>query len=271
MVLDFTKMNGAGNDFILLDNRQQRVRLTPAQVARLCDRHRGIGADGLILLVPAPAGQADWAWEFYNSDGSTGEMCGNGARCFARFVQQLTGVRDGFSFLTGAGVIHATFQGERVTVNLTSPRDLRLNQQVTLSTGPLTIHFVNTGVPHAVLYVPDTEQVKVRELGAEIRRHPHFGPKGTNVNFVQVLGPGQIRVRTFERGVEDETLACGTGVSASALISCRVHGFRSPVKVRVRSGDLLEVSFRDEGGVFSDVRLTGPADFSFTGRVEIGP
>jgi diaminopimelate epimerase len=269
MVLDFTKMNGAGNDFVLIDNRAGKVKLSREQVVRLCDRHRGVGADGLLLLVPSASGKADWAWEFYNSDGSTGEMCGNGARCFSRFVQKLTGAANGLTFETEAGIITASFQGERVTVNLTKPSDLRLNEQLLLSVGAETIHSLNTGVPHAVLFVPDADRAMVQQLGPEIRRHPHFGPKGTNVNFVQRLGPNHIRVRTFERGVEGETLACGTGVTASALVSARLHGFTSPVKVQVQGGDQLEISFKDQAGEFNDVRLTGPAESVFEGRIEI--
>ena len=269
MVLDFTKMNGAGNDFVLLDNRARKVSLSCDQIVRLCDRHRGVGADGVMLLVPSPSGRADWAWEFYNSDGSTGEMCGNGARCFSRFVQRLTGVSGGFTFETGAGVITASFQGERVKVNLTQPRDLRLHEQVPLSAGTQTIHSLNTGVPHAVLFVPDAGKALVQQLGSEIRRHPHFGLRGTNVNFVQLLGSNRIRVRTFERGVEGETLACGTGVTAAALVSSRVHKLISPVRVHVEGGDELEVSFKETNGQFTDVRLTGPAEFVFEGRIEI--
>jgi diaminopimelate epimerase len=269
MVVEFTKMNGAGNDFIVLDNRAGLIKLTSAQVIRLCDRHRGVGADGLMLLVPARSGKADWAWDFYNSDGSPADMCGNGARCFARFVQRTVGLNRDFSFETAAGVIAASFNGDRVTVNLTKPTNLQLNQSVPLATGPATIHSLNTGVPHAVQFVPDADQAMVMLLGPEIRRHPHFGPRGTNVNFVQVLGPNHIRVRTFERGVEGETLACGTGVSAAAMISSRVHGFTSPVKVQVQGGDLLEVGFVDRNGEFGEVRLTGPADFVFTGRIEL--
>jgi len=269
MVLEFTKMNGAGNDFVLVDNRSGTVRLDPNQIVRICDRHRGVGADGLMLLVPPRNGKADWAWDFFNSDGSVAEMCGNGARCFARYVQKTAMMDRDFTFETAAGIIAASFQGDRVTVNLTKPRDLKLNESVPLSSGPATIHSLNTGVPHAVLYVPDADKAMVLQLGAEIRRHPHFGPRGTNVNFVQVLGPNHIRVRTFERGVEGETLACGTGVSASALISARVHGFTSPVKVQVQGGDQLEVSFTEQNGEFENVRLSGPADFVYTGRIEI--
>jgi diaminopimelate epimerase len=269
MVLEFTKMNGAGNDFVLIDGRAQKIRLTREQIVRLCDRHRGVGADGVMMLIPCTSGKADWAWEFYNSDGSAGEMCGNGSRCFARFVQKRTGNPRDFTFETGAGIIGAKFQGERVMVNLTAPRDLRLSEQVKLGSGVQTIHSINTGVPHAVIYVPDADKAMVAQVGPEIRHHSHFAPKGTNVNFTQVLGPNHIRVRTFERGVEGETLACGTGVTAAALVSSRVHKFASPVKVQVQGGDDLEVSFTERNGGFEDVKLTGPAEFVFEGKIEI--
>jgi len=269
MVLEFTKMNGAGNDFVMLDNRTQKVTLTRDQIVRLCDRQWGVGADGVVLLISCASGKADWAWDFYNNDGSTAEMCGNAARCFGRFVQKLTGSDRGFSFETGAGVIAVAFQGERATVSLTQPKELKLNEQVALSAGTQTVHSLNTGVPHAVLFVPDADQAMVQDLGQEIRRHPHFAPKGTNVNFVQPLGPGSIRVRTYERGVEGETLACGTGLTASALITAKLHKFSSPVKVQVQGGDELEVSFKQDNGDFTDVRLSGPADFVFEGKIEL--
>jgi diaminopimelate epimerase len=236
---------------------------------RLCHRQRGIGADGLFLLVPNVSGKAEWSWEFYNSDGSTAEMCGNGARCFARFVQSVAGTRQQTSFETGAGVITAKFNGARVTVDLTVPKDLRLHEIVPTSSAKLTVHSLNTGVPHAVLFVPDADQAMVLQLGAELRSHPHFAPKGTNVNFVQVLAPRHIRVRTYERGVEGETLACGTGVAASALVAARVHQFPSPVNVQVQGGDTLEVSWSEAGQAFSEVKLTGPADFVYKGTIEL--
>lgn len=269
MIVRFTKMNGAGNDFVLIDNRQGSIRLRSEDIVRICHRQRGVGADGIMLLVPPRTGKADWAWDFFNNDGSTAEMCGNGARCFARYVQREAGTNGRFTFETGAGIITASFQGERVTINLTDPKDLRLNEQVKLASGPATIHSLNTGVPHAVMFVPDADQAMVQNLGAEIRYHEHFKPRGTNVNFVQLLGPQSIRVRTYERGVEGETLACGTGVTASALIAARLHGFGSPVQVKVQGGDLLEVSFKTNGDAFKDVHLTGPADFVFDGQIEL--
>jgi len=155
MLLEFTKMNGAGNDFVLVDNRARKIKLSTDQIVKVCHRQRGVGADGVMLLIPCESGKADWAWEFYNSDGSTAEMCGNGARCFARYVEKLTGSNRPITFETVAGVIGASFHGERVTVTLTKPKDLRLDEKVALSSGTQTIHSLNTGVPHAVLFVPD--------------------------------------------------------------------------------------------------------------------
>ena len=269
MLVQFTKMNGAGNDFVLIDSRARKLKLEGPQIARICDRHAGVGADGLIVLLPCASGRADWAWDFYNSDGGSAEMCGNGARCFARFARRLTGAKNDITFETRAGIITASFQGERVTVGLTPPKDLRLHQTVSLRGGKTTLHSVDTGVPHAVMFVPDADRAMVQSLGAEIRGHAHFAPRGTNVNFVQLRGAGAIRVRTYERGVEGETLACGTGVAAAALISAELHQLASPVRVQAQGGDWLEVSFEKNDGQFANVRLAGPADFVFEGEIAV--
>lgn len=271
MRLDFVKMNGAGNDFILIDDRPGQIRLDADAVQRLCHRQRGIGADGLFLLRHCTSGRADWAWEFFNSDGSTAEMCGNGARCFARFTARLTGGGDGLSFETGAGVIRARIDEThgRVTVTLTDPRAMRLNERIDVDGSDTTLHSCNTGVPHAVIYVNDADAAMVQATGRAVRMHPHFAPRGTNVNFVEVLRPNAIRVRTYERGVEGETLACGTGVTAAALVSAEVRQFVSPVRVQVAGGDWLEVAFQRRDGEYSNVQLTGPADFVFEGHIDI--
>jgi diaminopimelate epimerase len=269
MLMDFVKMNGAGNDFVLVDNRSRQIRLTADQVVRLCHRQRGVGADGVVLLVPCVSGKAQWAWDFFNSDGSVAEMCGNASRCFARFIQQLTGTPGPITFETIAGVIGAQFRGEQVSIQLTDPRDWALGLQTPLSDGAQTVHFVNTGVPHAVVFVPDVDMVPLQKWGSEIRFHEAFKPKGTNANFVQVLGPGKIRVRTYERGVEGETLACGTGVTAAALAAARVYDFPSPVTVLVQGGDTLEVSFDRDGDRFGRTTLTGPAEFVFAGSINL--
>ena len=269
MRISFTKMNGAGNDFILIDNRSLGLTLNSQQVAALCDRHAGIGADGLMLLEESQTSKADWSWKFYNSDGSDAEMCGNGARCFAAFVKQLTHASDGLSFDTMAGVISASFDQSNVTVNLTEPGPMDLDRSIDIKGSEMLVHSVNTGVPHAVVFVEDADQCMVNDLGAGVRYHEHFAPKGTNVNFVQILKPGRIRVRTYERGVEGETLACGTGVTAASLVAAKIYQFTTPVEVQVKSGDRLQVSFDQENGTFSNVRLSGPADFVFTGEINL--
>ncbi len=260
-------MNGAGNDFVVVDNRDNHMSLSRDQVAQLCHRQRGVGADGLILLLESK-GETDWAWDFYNADGSNAEMCGNGARCFARFIKRITGGGNEPSFQTDCGIIRAKINGESVTINLTDPQGLSMDETIFTSIGETSVHSLNTGVPHGVLIVDNADQAMVEKLGSEIRHHDHFAPAGTNVNFVEVLGPGHIRVRTFERGV-GETLGCGTGVAASGMIAAHLNDWSSPVKVDVFGGDTLNVDFKRYGDCFSDVLLTGPAEFVYEGTVEV--
>ncbi len=268
-MLEFTKMNGAGNDFVMVDNRDGGLVLTRQQIARLCDRHRGVGADGLLAVEAAQAG-ADVRMRYYNADGGEAEMCGNGARCFARFVNRLLGgQRESVRFETVAGIISATTTGEQVCLAMSRPQGLECGLELAAEGTEWTVHSLNTGVPHAVVAVEDLETVPVRRWGAALRHHAHFQPKGTNANFMQVLAPGRIAIRTYERGVEDETLACGTGMVACALIHHLLSGAPAPVKVMVRGGDTLEVGFSAKDGSFDAVTLTGPADFVFDGRVDI--
>lgn len=267
-MLSFTKMNGAGNDFVVIDNRDGSSALDREVIARLCDRHRGIGADGL-LAVEKPQNGADFRMRYYNADGGEAEMCGNGARCFGRFAARLSGATERVSFETIAGVITARLLGDRVQLAMSEPKALALGARVTAAGQPITVHFLNTGVPHAVVPVEDLAAVDVVKLGAAIRWHEHFAPKGTNANFIQTLDVQTLGIRTYERGVEGETLACGTGVVASALIHHLLSGAASPIGVRVQGGDVLQVGFRREGDGFRDVTLTGPADFVFEGRVAI--
>ena len=269
MTLTFHKMNGAGNDFVMLDNRDLSLQLSQAQIAQLCDRHRGIGADGLLLVEPAEAG-GDFKMRYYNADGGEAEMCGNGARCFGRFLRFLHDNKlDSVRFETLAGMISAEFEGDQVRINMSEPFDLKLNQQLTVADSLLTVHSVNTGVPHAVVMVDDLDNTDVCKLGAGLRYHEAFAPKGTNANFVQVLGGGKLRIRTYERGVEDETLACGTGMVACALIHHQLTAAAAPISVRVQGGDTLAVGFSqaEAAAAYRDVTLFGPADFVFTGEI----
>ncbi|XP_065177923.1 diaminopimelate epimerase-like [Sycon ciliatum] len=263
-------MNGAGNDFILIDNRTRSILLSKEQVQRLCHRQRGIGADGLLLLETNLTGKADWSWKFYNSDGEMAEMCGNGARCFAAFIRKVIHCSSPTSIETLAGVIHASFDGDDVTIALTEPERLALHQQISLLASNLTYHFLNTGVPHTVVFVDDADQAMVHEIGRQIRNHDVFSPGGTNVDFVQILRPGLIRVRTYERGVEGETLACGTGVAAAAIVTALVQKVTPPISVQVQGGETLSVDFtQTDVASVHNVLLTGPATFVFTGEITI--
>ena len=267
-MLRFTKMNGAGNDFVLLDNRRGEIQLEREQIARICDRHRGVGADGILLLEKAANG-ADFRMRYYNADGGEAEMCGNGARCFARYAYKVAGAAGQISFETPAGVIGAELHGESVTLQMSEPQDLRLSISLSGVTDYESIHFINSGVPHVVVPVPRIEDIDVRRDGAAIRRHAMFSPKGTNVNFLEKRGPSSIAIRTYERGVEDETLACGTGVVASALIFSATEKTEGPISVLVRGGSELQVGFQRNGAEFRGVTLTGPAEFVFEGTIEL--
>lgn len=258
--IPFHKMQGSGNDFILIDNRKNilKGRDLSAFAKTVCDRHFSVGADGLIVLIPPSSkGVADFKWRFYNSDGSEAEMCGNGARCAARFAYIKKIAPRNMAFETLAGLIHAKVRGDRVDVQLTPPRDLRLNISVPLTAGPRTGHYINTGVPHIVYFSDDLDSEDVGSIGAETRWHELFKPAGANVNFVQVTGPDSLRIRTYERGVEAETLACGTGAVASAIISGLLGRVSPPVEVLPKSGERLIVAFKKNGTEVRDVHLEG--------------
>jgi len=267
-MLRFTKMNGAGNDFVLIDNRLGVHKFSRGQIAFLCDRHRGVGADG-VLLVEAPAGKSDFRMRYYNSDGGEAEMCGNGARCFTRFVNNITGAFSPLRFETPAGIIEAQTDGELVKLAMGSPHDLVLRRTLDIGGVKLSTHSLNTGVPHVVTFVDDIESTPVQHWGAQIRYHPAFQPSGTNANFIKEFEPGKIAIRTYERGVEAETLACGTGVTAAGLIYAALNDATSPVRLLARGGDWLEVGFRRTETGLEDVTLKGPATFVFEGSIEI--
>jgi diaminopimelate epimerase len=267
-MLRFTKMNGAGNDFVMLDNRAGDIELSVEQVARICDRHRGVGADGILLLEKATNG-ADFRMRYYNSDGGEAEMCGNGARCFARFAHKVARAPEKVSFETPAGIIGAQLNGELVTLNMSDPTDLRINMPLQVEGEETVVHYINSGVPHVVVPVSRVDVVHVSTQGAAIRRHEMFSPKGANVNFLEKRGSQNIAIRTYERGVENETLACGTGVVASALIFAATENVDGPIRVLVRGGNELQVGFKRDGRNFRDVTLTGPAEFVFEGTIEV--
>lgn len=269
MRLKFTKMHGAGNDFVMVGNLDGSVRLTAEQIAHLCHRRFGVGGDGLVLLEKAPSKEVDAQMIYFNADGSRADMCGNAARCFTAFaLAHEMGNPMGLKFRTDAGDLVSRAMGSQYTVEMTPASDLRLNFTLDLSTGPALLHFANTGVPHVVKFVPKVEEVDIVAEGSELRYHEEFSPRGANVNFARVNGNG-VMVRTYERGVEDETLACGTGVAAVAIVAHLVHKVAKPVHLKVAGGDTLSVDFRLEGDSIEKVALTGPATVVYSGIIEI--
>jgi diaminopimelate epimerase len=265
--IPFYKMSGAGNDFIIIDNRQKIV--TDADltgfISKVCRRKMSAGADGLILIEPSDT--CDFRWRFFNSDGSPAEMCGNGARCAARFayVNGITGTT--LSFETEAGVVSAQIDNDRVKVKMPDPSNLKLSYPLELSGCSLDISSINTGVPHVIVMVEQIDDVDVVVLGREIRFHQTFAPAGTNVNFVYRHKENEIQIRTYERGVEDETLACGTGAIASAIVSACQFQMSSPIDVKTRSGEYLRIYFNKKDGRFYQIYMEGDARIIYTGEL----
>jgi diaminopimelate epimerase len=266
--LPFAKLSGSGNDFLLLDGRRGELDGfdLPELARRACARHTGVGADGLIVIQGS--GVADFGWQFFNSDGSRAEMCGNGGRCAARYAF-LQGIAPAsMRFETAAGIIAARVEGARVTIQLTPPRDFREGLLLEVEGMEYQASFVNTGVPHTVLLFNDAGLVDVASHGRFIRFHPAFAPAGTNVNFVSVAGEGEIRVRTYERGVEGETLACGTGAVASAYVAWRRGLVAPPVRAVTSGGEVLTVHLRETGdGGPPEVLLEGATTLICRGEI----
>lgn len=260
----FSKYSGCGNDFILIDNRLQRFFPDRACILRLCSRQGGIGADGLILLEPSR--KADYRMRIFNADGGEAEMCGNGIRCLIAFIRELGGVSKHYRIETMHSLLQTAIQGEKISVEMPKPQDIRWSMQLDAH----SLHFLNTGVPHAVLFVDDLNDDKWMALAPSIRRHGAFGTAGTNVNFASLTPSGNVLVRTYERGVEGETLACGTGATATALAAAKCYRLPSPVRVLPRSNEPLEISFSWEGSREDEsptqVEMAGPAKFNFRGE-----
>ncbi|UCG11199.1 MAG: diaminopimelate epimerase [Deltaproteobacteria bacterium] len=266
----FYKMSGSGNDFILIDNRAGIIQPeVAADVARrLCQRKLSVGADGLILIETDH--EVDFCWQFFNADGSSAEMCGNGGRCVARLANLLGICGPSLAFRTRAGILRAEVLGSRVKLQMPVPEDLRLDEILELDTRTVTAHFVNTGVPHVVLVLnseTDLEEVEVQNQGRKIRYHSHYGPAGTNVNFVAVTGSRTLANRTYERGVENETLACGTGATAAALVAAAKGLVDAPVVVYTRSGEILTVYFNSGQPLPEEVYMEGEATVVYQGQL----
>ncbi len=261
MKIPFTKMHGAGNDFIVVDDRALTFPVDDQTfIERVCARRTGVGCDGIILLQPSDS--ADLKMRFINPDGNEVGMCGNGARCFARLAFDLGAAPEKMAIETGAGIVRAEVLGDQIRLTLTDPSDWRMGLDVGLEQ---PVDFVNTGVEHAVVRVDDLDGLDLPKLGSGIRHHELFVPAGTNANFVKVEADGTLSLRTYERGVEAETLACGTGATAAALVAARQGWVQLPVAVHCAGGYDLTIDSGDGG-----TTLSGGATTVFEGEVEYG-
>jgi diaminopimelate epimerase len=269
-VVRFWKLEGAGNDFLGLYGRAGGFKLKRQQIADLCDRRRGVGADGVLVVEKPKVRGADFRMRYYNSDGGEAEMCGNGARCFALLARAVSGRKGNeLRVQTQAGLVTLQIRGQEVQVSMTEPTRLRLGRKLVVAGRKLAVDFLNTGVPHAVVFVRSVRSIDVAKQGRAIRYHSAFAPSGTNVNFVEIGRGNRIHVRTYERGVEGETLACGTGVVAASILSNLRRGLRSPILVTTRGGDHLRVGFSMVNGQARKVTLQGPARIVYTGVIHV--
>jgi len=259
--INFTKMVASGNDFVVLGFSGSRVLGLKRLAQRLCDRKYGVGADGLLILEKSKI--ADIKMRIFNADGSEAEMCGNGARCVSLWLKSKF-----IKIETRAGIIEARVSGDNAKIKLTDPKDIKLNLPIKVNNRTVRVNFINTGVPHAVIFVEGLDKIDVANLGNQIRYHKRFAPCGTNVDFVEVLNNNAIKVRTYERGVEDETLACGTGAVASALVmsyKLQVMSYNK-ISVQTKGGEILKVYFEKIKNKFENVWLEGKAMIAYKGE-----
>lgn len=267
--IDFVKMSGSGNDFILIDNRRDIVGKNRSRVARrICERKVLIGADGLILIERSRS--QNFRMRIFNPDGSEPEMCGNGVRCAALFAKMKRIAPSKMRIQTKAGEIRAEIKDRSVRVSMTLPRDIKIDYPLRFEGREFEVSSINTGVPHVVIFTTDLEKIDVGEMGRKIRFHKAYAPQGTNVNFINFTSTNCISIRTYERGVESETLACGTGATASAVISGLKDLVKSPVRVKTAGGEELIIHFsRNNSGSIDSIALEGKAEVIYKGKVSI--
>ena len=269
--IPFMKFSGAGNDFVIINNLENLVDSTDTNfVKKVCERRMSVGADGVLLVEKADGigtGSVDFRMRYFNADGGEVETCGNGARCISRFAYLNGIVTEKMRFLTNAGVYESEIVGDNVKVRMSQPTDIRLNVPLQLKDGVHTVGFANSGVPHVVFFVDDLDGTNVFDMGQQTRYHADFKPAGTNANFIRIQSSERLEIRTYERGVEDETLACGTGSIASAIVSAALGKVTSPVSVKTASGVVLKIHFDMSDGEPKNVYLEGDARVIYAGEL----
>lgn len=256
MYIKFTKMQGTGNDFVIIDQfGQDKFDLSTEQVHLLCDRKFGIGADGLMIL--RDHSEADFEMIYYNSDGNLSSMCGNGARCIVKLAYDHRYISEETKFLAPDGIHVATVDADKIYLGMSDVHDYASAND---------IFVLDTGSPHYITFVTGLDGLNVKESGSDIRYSPTYRENGINVNFVEMLSEDSFSIRTYERGVEDETLSCGTGVTAAAIASCiKNQNDVKHWKIKTKGGD-LEVSFVQQERTFNNIKLMGPAEIVFEGK-----
>jgi diaminopimelate epimerase len=263
--MNFYKMSGTGNDFVLLDNRNKNFSEGLSQlVSKLCHRRNGVGADGVLLLESSA--RADFRMRYLNADGGEVSFCGNGGRCIAWFAHNIGAVPDKMTFEAGDGLHRAEVKCSLVKLSMKDPSDFKLNFVLDLGSKGYSASYADTGVPHVVIPVMELQDFPVAETGRKIRRHQMFEPAGTNANFIELLDQHHLIIRTYERGVEDETLACGTGATAAAVISGLQGRAASPVECLTHGGETLTVHFKKEDDRITEVFLEGAVSLVFKGE-----
>ncbi len=267
--IPFMKLSGAGNDFVIINNLNNIVDSADTQfknfVSKVCQRRMSVGADGVLLVEDSD--DVDFRMRYFNADGGEVETCGNGARCISKFAFLHGIVSEKMRFLTNAGIYEAEVVGDNVKVGMSDPTDIRINVPLKLDDGKHTVGFANTGVPHVVFFVEDLKDTDVFDMGQQTRYHNDFKPEGTNANFIHIHSEELLEIRTYERGVENETLACGTGSIASAIVSASLGKVQSPVSVKTASGVILIIHFDLMNDEPKNVYLEGDARVIFAGEL----
>ncbi len=265
--IQFYKMVASGNDFIVMDNRKRVIHDLKSFAGRVCQPHTGVGADGILVIEPPISKNADFFLRIVNSDGSEAEACGNGYRCVGLYAHEILEYPKTMNLETLAGNIHVEIKKSTIKVRMAEPKNYEPGVDIPINGRTLTMDFIDTGVPHVVIFSEGLLEIPVFELGRQIRYHERFRPKGTNVNFAEVTSPNRLRIRTYERGVENETLACGTGSVAAAICSVLTNRTKRPVEVETKSGEALKICFDLDQGKPTHVYLEGSAEFVYEGKL----
>ena len=263
--IEFTKMVASGNDFVVIGSAfSSQLSVLRSLAKKLCDRKYGIGADGLLVLEKSRI--ADIKMRIFNADGSEAEMCGNGARCVALYWSSVKRHTSHVKIETRSGVIESQINADNVKIKLTGPKNIKLDIPIKVNKRNLKVNLIDTGVPHAIIFVEGIDEIHVVEIGNKVRNHKEFYPRGTNADFVEAISKDTIAIRTYERGVEDETLACGTGSVAAALIFALKTKQNNIVRVLTKSGEILKVYFDKDNNKFTNVWLEGSAKMVYRGE-----